>query len=54
LVAYAVAVVAAVMRWRKMRSDRALLQSMPDSLLADIGIGRSSIEHATRHGRDGY
>ena len=50
--ALAVAVYRYVYRWQKMRADRALLQSMPDSLLADIGIGRSLIDRATAFGRD--
>ena len=52
--AVAVNVAAYVMRWRKMRADRQLLQSLPDSLLSDIGISRGAIDHATRHGRDAF
>jgi uncharacterized protein YjiS (DUF1127 family) len=47
----AVAAARWIYRWQKIRADRALLQAMPDSLLSDIGIGRSSIEHATEFGR---
>lgn len=52
LVALAVALYRYFHRWQKIRADRALLQSMPDSLLADIGIGRSAIDRATAFGRD--
>lgn len=40
-----------IARWRTIRSDRRLLQSMPDSLLSDIGISRGAIDHATAFGR---
>jgi uncharacterized protein YjiS (DUF1127 family) len=50
--AYAVAFYRHFHRWQKIRADRVLLQSMPDSLLKDIGIERSVIDRATGFGRD--
>jgi len=41
-----------IARRLKIRSDRRLLQSMPDYLLADIGISRAEIETATEFGRE--
>ena len=39
-------------RRRMIRSDRQLLQAMPDYLLADIGITRGDIARVVEHGRD--
>lgn len=36
---------------RSMRRAVLQLQSMDDSNLSDIGIGRGDIEHVVRHGR---
>jgi uncharacterized protein YjiS (DUF1127 family) len=33
------------------RSDRKLLQSMPDYILADIGVSRGGIDRAVTYGR---
>jgi len=41
-----------IARRLKIRSDRRLLQSMPDYLLADIGITRGEIETAVEFGRE--
>jgi uncharacterized protein YjiS (DUF1127 family) len=40
---------------RKLRiaADRRLLDSMPDYLLHDLGIGRGDIANVTEHGRLG-
>ena len=40
-----------IRRHLKVRSDRRLLQSMPDYMLADIGISRGGIDRAVQHGR---
>ena len=40
----------AVQQWRYRQADHAL-QGMSDAMLHDIGIARSEIEDATRHGR---
>lgn len=36
--------------WSEARALRAM-QSLDDAMLADIGVGRSEIEDAVRHGR---
>jgi uncharacterized protein YjiS (DUF1127 family) len=41
-----------VRRQMRIRNDRRVLQSMPDHMLADIGIGRGEIPYATTFGRD--
>ena len=38
-------------RHLKARSDRQLLESMPDYILADIGISRGGIKRAVTYGR---
>ncbi|MGQ7793204.1 DUF1127 domain-containing protein [Faunimonas sp. B44] len=40
-----------VSRLVRAHRDRRLLQSMPDHMLADIGIRRSEIDHVVFHGR---
>ncbi|WP_375458079.1 DUF1127 domain-containing protein [uncultured Enterovirga sp.] len=35
----------------QLRQDRRVLQDLDDRALADIGIGRSQVETAIRHGR---
>jgi uncharacterized protein YjiS (DUF1127 family) len=43
-----------IARWqsrRRLRRDRAWLQSQPDYMLRDIGIGRGEIEAIIRRGR---
>jgi uncharacterized protein YjiS (DUF1127 family) len=40
-----------IRRHLKVRSDRRLLQSMPDHMLADIGMTRGAINRAVGHGR---
>ena len=35
----------------RVRSDRRLLRSMPDYILADLGLSRSGIDRAVAHGR---
>lgn len=40
-----------IRRRMKVRSDRKLLQSMPDHMLADIGISRGGIDRAVVSGR---
>ena len=40
-----------ISRWAEMRSARRQLQTMSDGFLADMGVSRGSIEHATRFGR---
>ena len=40
-------------RRRRIRADRRLLHSMPDHLLADIGMSRSQIDHHVVNGRPG-
>jgi uncharacterized protein YjiS (DUF1127 family) len=42
-----------IRRRLKVRADRRALQSMPDYILADIGICRGEIDSATEYGR-GY
>jgi uncharacterized protein YjiS (DUF1127 family) len=42
----------AVQQWRYRQADHAL-QGMSDAMLHDIGISRSEIMDATRHGRSG-
>jgi uncharacterized protein YjiS (DUF1127 family) len=44
------ALAAGVQAWVARRDERQLLE-MPDYLLKDIGIGRSQISGAVRHGR---
>jgi uncharacterized protein YjiS (DUF1127 family) len=48
---FAVLLARRVMRRLKIRSDRSLLQAMPDHMLKDIGIDRSEIERALNEGR---
>jgi uncharacterized protein YjiS (DUF1127 family) len=48
---FAVLVARRIIRRFKLRSDRELLQAMPDHMLKDIGIARSEIERALNHGR---
>ncbi len=43
--------VESVTRLARVHRDRRLLQSMPDHMLADIGIRRSEIDHVVFHGR---
>lgn len=40
-----------IKRRRQIATDRRHLQSMPDELLRDIGLGRSEITSATEFGR---
>ena len=40
-----------ISRWAEKRSARRQLQTMSDGFLADMGVSRGSIEHATRFGR---
>jgi uncharacterized protein YjiS (DUF1127 family) len=40
-------------RWAKLRADRRQLMEYPDHMLRDIGISRSEIDSALRHGRHG-
>ena len=40
-----------IRRRLKVRSDRRLLQSLPDHMLADLGISRSGIARAIEFGR---
>jgi uncharacterized protein YjiS (DUF1127 family) len=47
---FAVLIARRVMRRLKIRSDRTLLQAMPDYMLKDIGIDRSEIERALNQG----
>src|SRR5688500_10523799 len=53
LIFAALVVVRRISRRLKVRADRRALQTMPDYLLADIGISRSEIDSATEYGR-GY
>jgi uncharacterized protein YjiS (DUF1127 family) len=41
----------AVRREFRLRHDLAMLQSLDDTMLHDIGLSRSEIEGAVRHGR---
>ena len=43
--------VARVARELRIRRDRRRLAEMDDAMLCDIGLARSEIEHAVRHGR---
>jgi uncharacterized protein YjiS (DUF1127 family) len=45
---------AAVNRWARIRRDRRVLGTMPDYLLADIGISRCDIDSATSVGRQSW
>ncbi len=51
LLAAAMLIARRIRRTLKARSDRQLLYSMPDHILADIGISRSGIERAVTYGR---
>ena len=35
----------------RMRRDLAMLQSLDDAMLHDIGLSRGEVEHVVRHGR---
>ena len=47
----AMLVVRRIRRHLRVGADRRLLQSMPDSMLADIGLSRSGIDRAVQYGR---
>jgi uncharacterized protein YjiS (DUF1127 family) len=38
-------------RWASEQAARRALHALDDWMLADMGIGRSEIKHAVRHGR---
>lgn len=42
---------AAFQRWRRSREATRMLHSLSDAALRDIGLNRSSITYAGRHGR---
>jgi uncharacterized protein YjiS (DUF1127 family) len=42
-----------IRRWSQLRADRRRLMEYPDHMLRDIGIARSEIDSALRHGREG-
>lgn len=45
-------IISTLRRRIRLSSDGEYLQSMPDHMLKDIGIGRSEIFYLTRSGRD--
>ena len=42
-----------IRRWAQRRADRRRFMQYPDHMLRDIGISRSEIDSALRHGRHG-